>query len=317
MDFFFLGGVIFLLVFVIGPMAFTAVKTRRIEATLPPCGQFIDVDGARIHYLEKGSGPVILMIHGLGGNLRNFTHSMVTPLADEFRVIAIDRPGSGYSTRAPDAPASIVRQGEQVAGFIRALKLERPLIVGHSMGGAVALALALDHPQLVGGLALLAPVSHIQNPAPPPFQPLLIESTLLRRMVAWTVAMPLSLMQRDSVLAVLFGPDPCAPDMDIKGGGLLALRPRNFYSASSDLVAANHSIGSMVERYSELSVPVSVLFGTADRVLDWRRHGQALAEKVAGLQLTCIEQGGHMLPISHAQHCVDWIREMAREAKDK
>lgn len=95
---------------------FTALIARRVERALPPGGRFIDIDGARIHYIERGSGPItLLMVHGLGGNALNYTHSLVERLAPAFRVIVMERPGSGYSTRAAGAAAGPIAQAETVA----------------------------------------------------------------------------------------------------------------------------------------------------------------------------------------------------------
>src|SRR5687768_2438886 len=89
--------------------AFTLAETRRVQRLVPPDGGFIEVEGARLHVLDRGTGQPIVLIHGLGGQLRNF-HRLVDNLAEEFRVIAVDRPGSGYSTAAPGAPANLRAQ---------------------------------------------------------------------------------------------------------------------------------------------------------------------------------------------------------------
>src|SRR5215469_3242811 len=129
-----------------GLALYTWHVARRVECALPPQGRFIDIDGARIHYLDEGSGPAVLLIHGLGGQMRNFTHSLTGKLKNEFRVIVLDRPGSGYSTRPGNASAAIGTQAHTISRFIEALGLEKPLVVGHSLGGAISLALALNHP---------------------------------------------------------------------------------------------------------------------------------------------------------------------------
>ena len=159
---------------VAGLMLFSGWTARRVEAALPPLGRFVDVDGCRIHYLEQGSGPTLLLIHGLSGNMRNFAHSLVERLKDKYRIILVDRPGSGYSTRPRRASATIRAQADTMARFIEALRLERPLVVGHSLGGAIALSLALNHPEKVAGLALLAPATHPQPQVPSAFRGLAV-----------------------------------------------------------------------------------------------------------------------------------------------
>jgi pimeloyl-ACP methyl ester carboxylesterase len=284
---------------------------RQVESALPPQGRFIDIGGARIHYLDEGSGPVILLIHGLGGQMRNFTHSLTGKLKGEFRVIALDRPGSGYSARPADASAAIGAQANAVAGFIEAMGLEEPLVVGHSLGGAIALALALNHPGRAGALALIAPLTQPQETVPEPFRGLAIRSPALRRIIAWTLATPLSIARRQVVLETLFGPEAVPADFATKGGGLLSLRPKSFYAASTDLMAVPEDLPGLNERYRSVSIPVGVLFGTGDRILDYRTHGEGLLAQVPGLDLELAEGGGHMLPISTPDRCAKFIVRMA------
>jgi len=119
----------------IGLALFSAWTARRVEKLLPPPGRFIDVDGATLHYLDEGSGPPLLLIHGLAGQTRVFTHSLLDRLTSEHRVIILDRPGSGYSTRPARASAAVSAQAATIARFIEAIGVEQPLVVGHRCCG--------------------------------------------------------------------------------------------------------------------------------------------------------------------------------------
>ena len=302
-----LGALVLLLVAL---AAFTAWTARRVEAAVPPIGQFVEAGGATIHYVERGRGPTLLLIHGLAGHARLFTHSLVERLADDFRVVVIERPGSGYSTRARGAAAGPRADAAVVAAFIEALDLGRPLLVGHSLGGAVSLATALEHPQVVGGLALIAPLTHPMDEVPEVFRPLDIPSSIVRRLVAWTLATPLSMRRSERTLEVLFGPEPVPHDFAVAGGGLLALRPQQIISASTDLVAAPKDMPWLHERYATIGVPVGILYGTGDRILDHRLHGEGMRERIPRLQLELIE-GGHMLPLTQPDRVAAFVRESA------
>jgi pimeloyl-ACP methyl ester carboxylesterase len=297
-----------------GLAIFAAWTTRRVEKALPPRGSFIEVDGSRIHYLDEGSGPPLVMVHGLGGQMHNFTHSLLDRLKNNHRVIILDRPGCGYSTRPRNASAALAAQAKTIAGLIEKLGLEQPLIVGHSLGGAIALMLALEHPEKIGGLALLAPATHAGKTVPPMFRGIYVRSKVMRRLVAWTLAIPMSITNRELVLGTVFGPGAVPADFAIKGGGLLTLRPRSYVAASADLIAAIEGLQHMPARYGDLTVPVGVLFGTNDLLLDHAVHGGGLVEKYAGAHIELIEDGGHMIIITAADHCADFIARMARRA---
>jgi pimeloyl-ACP methyl ester carboxylesterase len=294
-----------------GLVIFTAITARRVEKALPPRGQFIDVAGARIHYLDKGVGPAIVILHGLGGQMGNFTYALLERLTDEFRVILMDRPGSGYSTRAPGATGRLTEQAAIVAEFISKLGLDRPLLVGHSLGGAIALGVALDHPEVVKGLALVAPLTHVPKDVPAPFRAMDIKSDLLRWLVAWTVATPIGIRRGKAILDAIFSPDHAPEDFPIRAGGILGLRPRSFFNTSSDMRAVNHDLAAMVARYASLRVPVRILYGTSDEVLSHQKHGESMKGKSSMVSLELVP-GGHMLPITAPDLTATFIKASAR-----
>ncbi len=307
------SALIALVVIVAGLVSFSAFTAWRVEKALPPRGKFVDVDGARIHYLEKGAGPAIVMVHGLGGQSGNFAFGVVEQLANEFRVVVIDRPGAGYSTRESDESAKLPAQAAQVANFIRALGLERPLLVGHSLGGAIALGAALDFPEAVSGLALVAPLTQLPAEVPEMFRPLDVKSRFLRWVIAWTVGVPIGILKGPGIVKRIFAPEKVPADFAIRGGGFLSLRPWNFYNVSTDLVASGPGLPGMVARYGSVRVPVGILYGTSDEVLDYRVHGERTKEQIVNCRLKLVD-GGHMLPVTAPEVTAGFIREEVRRA---
>lgn len=289
---------------------FTWRTTHKIEAALPPTGRFVDVPGARLHVVERGNGPAVLLVHGLSGQLANFDYGMIEPLSRDFRVIAVDRPGAGYSTRQPGAAADLRAQADTLAALIDQLGLHKPLVVGHSLGGAISLALATYHPDRVGGLALIAPLTHPPEAVSPVFQAMAVQSAFVRKLIAWTLVIPMSIRRREQVMNIVFGPDAVPADFPTRGGGLLALRPSHFIGASEDLLGVAHSLPPLLPRYSDLRVPVSILFGREDRILDYRMNGEAFVAKLPSARLTLVS-GGHMLPVTAVQTSVDFVRDAA------
>lgn len=294
------------------------LATRRIaaeaERRVPASGRFVEVGGNRIHYVEAGQGRPIVFLHGLGGQLHHFRHPLFDRLSGDFRVIALDRPGSGYSSRAPGFGGRLSEQARVVAGFIDALGLEKPLIVGHSLGGAVALALALDHPRKTAGLALLSPVTHRQDGVPPEFAPLAIRSPLKRRLLAHTIAIPAALRHAPQTLAFVFGPQPASPDYAVAGGGLLGLRPVHFEATVIDFLALEDELGRYEAKLEQIDVPVGVLFGTADRVINHAEHGLPLAGRIKAFELELLEGVGHMPQFVAPDRVEAFVRRMAERA---
>ena len=304
--------IIWLLILLVGTTIaglvwFTWKTRRQVETAVPPRGQFIEISTGRLHYVDKGDGPAIVMIHGLGAQLGNFDYALVDALSSTHRCIAIDRPGMGYSDRPDDAPANPRAQAAYVAEAIDKLGLDRPLIVGHSLGGAIAVCLARDFPQKTRGLALLAPLTRGGDAPSPAFASLGIKSDMMRKALAWTLATPLGMRNVDMVFNLVFGPDPVPRDYSTRGGGLLGLRPGSFFNTSRDYVSSMADIKWMRASYGDLQVPMAVLYGEDDRILSVETQGRKLVADHPEIALDVIP-GGHMLPLTHPDACVDFIR---------
>jgi pimeloyl-ACP methyl ester carboxylesterase len=280
---------------------------REAEALVPAEGQFVDVAGARLHYIDEGQGPAIVMIHGLAGQLRNFSYAMLERLTADHRVILVDRPGSGYSTADPGTTPGLIAQGAMIAELIAKLGLDRPLVVGHSMGGAVALALALDHPELVRGIGLIAPLTQLQDTVPDSFRGLALVPQSARLFFAQTIGTPLSKLTGRHTLGMVFAPEIPPEDFGIRGGGLLSQRPAAIATASAELFGANADLKLMVPRYADLRVPTSILFGRQDQILDPGLHGHRTAAIIPDAKIDTIA-GGHMLPITVPDATVRFVR---------
>lgn len=293
----------------------TQITRLWIEARIPRDGEVLEINGTELHYRDLGHGQPIVLIHGLSGQMRNFAPTLVDQLAVGHRVIMIDRPGSGYSAPLVGARNTLAGQADVISGLIAALDLDMPLIVGHSLGGAVALNLALDHPDQVGVLALIAPVTQPRAVASSSaFTAMSINSDGLRRFVSLTFATPLGLFIFNRSARSVFAPEAMPDDFGIAGGSMLAIRPTSYFFAGSDMVALRETLPDMAARYPSLQMPVGILFGTADQVVSPAQHGGPLRDAVAGATLTQIA-GGHMIIYTSPDAVTDWILDQEGQRK--
>lgn len=287
---------------------------RKVEKALPPAGRITDVTGGKIHFVSRGEGRPIVMIHGLAGHLQNFTYATTGDLEGDFRTIALDRPGSGYSERDSHEQARIPVQARMIAEWLEAEGIEKPLIVGHSLGGAVSLALALNYPEKISGLALVAPLAVLPDQGANVFAALSLPNPLVRRLVAETIAVPASIRRGAATLAVVFGPNKAPADFPIRGGGVLGMRPRAFMAASTDFNAVDLDMPALTARFGELKMPVGVLYGDGDRILDHRLHLDALRSAIPQLDEEVLPGVGHMVQISMPDRTESFIRRMAAKS---
>lgn len=281
-------------------------REARAIADHPPQGDFVEVDGTRIHFLRRGSGPELVLIHGAGGNLRDFTFSFLDRAARHFAVTAFDRPGLGYSGRARGVPTGgLARRAEtlaQQAGLLRgaadALGIRAPVVLGHSFGGSVALAWALldrETPSLASARAIV-PVAAATHPWE---GGLGARYTIGGTRLGGVLLLPaLSAWAPDSriakAIASSFGPQPAPAGYQGHIGGRLTLRRASFRANVRQVNTLRPQMVAMAERYGEIEVPVEVVHGTRDGVTPIEVHGAPLAAALPDARLTALEGVGHM-----------------------
>jgi pimeloyl-ACP methyl ester carboxylesterase len=296
-----------------GLVLFASFSNKKAEQYLPPSGQFAKLKTARVHYVDQGQGPVLVLVHGLAGNLHNFTYAVSTPLSENYRVISVDRPGCGYSTRDSQADASLEAQADTLVELLDHLNIESAVFVGHSLGGAISLAAAQRHPARITALALIAPLTHMPEETLPVFKALDIASPSVRQFVGWTFAIPGTLYRMSKSLKIIFGPEKAPRDFAIRGGGIMALKPQTFITASSDIQNVAWSMPNIEAAYASMTTPVHVLYGREDRILSAKLNGEDLPQRLSGTQLTLIS-GGHMLPVTQAEVTCQFISGVAGKA---
>ena len=290
-------------------VVWSAYVSRGIARMIPADGQRAEVAGVDFHYVDLGprDAPAILMIHGILSNWRIFTYALAPAMARDHRVVAIDRPGWGYS-RLTGKRLDIAEQAEAIAALIDRLGLERPLVVGHSMGGAVSLALALAHPDKVRGLALIAPYTQPIERPPEPLKGYAVPAPL-RAPLAWTLAIPIAMRSGKARTVDVFHPDTVPADFAVRGGGALAITPAGFRSGTYEMGMAKRAMDAQAPRYGELKLPVAILYAHGDALLDPELHGTDTAAAIRGAEVELVE-GGHMLPVTQPALVEAWLRRV-------
>ena len=268
---------------------------RQTERRQPPQGKFVTVDGVRLHYLEQGAGPPIVLIHGNVVTAEDFRLSgLLDRLAENHRVIAFDRPGYGYSDRPRTKIWTARAQALHLLSALEAVGMEQPLIVAHSWGTLVALHMALEEPDRVAGLVLMSgyywPTLRLDAPlASGPAIPLFGD------IMRFTVSPALGRLTAPLVLKKMFAPAKVPPAFRSWFRGGMGLRPSQIRASAADAALMPIEAARLAPRLTEVRGLALVLAGTEDKVVSFESHTGRLARELMGGQVHAVEGVGHMV----------------------
>lgn len=283
-----------------------SAREAAANMAFPPSGEFLTVDGLRLHYEIKGQGPDLVMIHGASGSLRDLTFSLRDQLTDRYRVIVIDRPGLGHSDALPET--SLLAQARTIKAGVAQLGVTDPVVLGQSYGGAVALAWALD-----GGPRALVLVGSPSMPWPGKLDPWYrVTSNAVGRAFAIPLAsayVPESYVR--TATAAVFAPDPVPPGYEAHLGTALTLRRQTLAANTAQVNALRAELVTMEPRYPRLTLPVELIHGTEDTIVPLNIHSAPLSQLLPNDTLTVIPGAGHMPHHAHAQVVIDAIDRAA------
>jgi len=293
-------------------------REARWEATWPPEGQIIVVGGVRVHVVVMGEGPDLVLIHGASASLREFTFSLMPRLATRYRVIAFDRPGHGFTERMPGYGSVWERDAETPAeqaallsAAAAALGAERPLVLGHSYGAAVAMAWALDHPA-----AGVIDVAGATQPWPGElgFTYDVVGSRLGGAVVPLFAAGVLSEGYIDRATESVFAPQSPPEGYRAHIGPELAVRRDTIRANYKQVNTLYPAVEAMAARYPGLDLPLEIVHGDADLSVPLAVHSIPLSRQVPGANLVALEGVGHMPHHSAEDEVVAAIDRAARRA---
>jgi pimeloyl-ACP methyl ester carboxylesterase len=287
----------------VGALALLALLTQVgivvIERRYPVRGQAIKVDDATINLVDIGvddpDRPPLLLIHGASSNLEAMRHPLGDLLAAQgHRVLLVDRPGHGWSRRThieDSTPAIQARMLNQALGKIG---VETVILVVHSWSGALGARMALDFPERVAGLVMLAPVTHPWRGGVGRYNKV-VTTPLLGPLLAHTITLPLGLALLDPGARGVFLPQPMPEDFVDRSATALLLRPREFLANAHDLVTLKLAVMEQMQRYGDIRCPVTVISGEADRTVFTDVHSRPFAKVVAQTRLIVLPDLGHMV----------------------
>jgi len=268
---------------------------RAANARFPAEGRFIEDGGVRLHVREAGreGAPRLLLIHGASSNLLELWGPLAAEFAPLHRVIAYDRPGMGHSTRNGRDAHTLAAQARCAARVIKETGDGPVLVAAHSLGAAVALRLALDHPRLVAGLVLIAPACN-PYPGKPAWWARLSATPALGDIFCGLLIPWLGPLMSTASVANNFWPSPTPVNYANEAGLPLIFRPRAFRASALDVCASKREFAAQQPRYGELFTPAIIITAEKDRIVSPKRHARALAADLPAAELVIAPDAGHM-----------------------
>lgn len=261
-------------------------------AAYPPEGQLLEVNGSTMHAITRGEGIDVVLIHGSSGSVRDYTFALLPELARRYRVTAIDRPGMGWSSEIDDSTELPV-QAKQILATTTQLGIEKPIVVGQSYGGAVALSWAVNFPDDIAALVT------VSAPSRPWTTGLGTYYSILSHPLGQLFAVPLlcafiSPRKVKSEIEGVFRPQTAPKGYSDHFGPGMTLRRAALRSNALHRHALLSEIELLCQDYGNIDIPTEIIHGTADPTVTANPHADYLAQKIPHAHLTLLEGVGHM-----------------------
>jgi pimeloyl-ACP methyl ester carboxylesterase len=287
---------------VVAALALLAVITQAgvlaVQRAYPAQGRIVEVEGATLHVVDivprEAAGPPIVMIHGASSNLEVMRRPLGDALARNHRVILIDRPGHGWSTRAREEDSTPEIQAKMIGEALEKLGVASAILVVHSWSGALGARMALDDPARVAGLVMLAPVTHPWRGGVGWYNHA-VTMPVIGRLLAYTVTLPLGYFLTEPGARGVFLPQ-VMPEGYLKDTATpLLLRPREFIANARDLVTLKAAVAEQAPRYAAIKTPTVVISGEVDKTVSTNIHSRPFTASVPNAKLIVLAGVGHMV----------------------
>ena len=280
------------------------------ELTHRPVGQFVAIDGLRLHYLRKGSGQPVVFLHGNDGLLQDFMVSVIDRAAKGYQAIAMDRPGHGYSERPWFEVATAEVQARIIHKALQKLGIKKPILVGHSWSGALVLAYALRYPDDLNGIVLLSGVAYDNPRLKPKTSDFLLQLPIIGDLLAPLYAIS-ERRELTQTLEEAFAPGQ-APGWYVDTCASLMLRPDQIKAYAQDQVTIRGTVRALSPHYQELRLPMVIVTGDQDKNVPPEQHAYLLSSAVAQADLVVLPGAGHYIELTRPRVVMDAIDKIAK-----
>jgi len=283
---------------------------NKAERDNPPVGRFLDVNGVRLHYVERGTGDAVVLLHGNGSMIQDFESSGLIDLAaKDFRVVVFDRPGFGHSERPRGTVWTPDAQAELIKAALTQLGVSRAIILGHSWGASVAVAMGLKYPDLVRGLVLASGYYY------PTIRPDVVAMgapalPIVGDFLSQTISPLLSRAIWPLMLKKIFGPKS-VPTKFQAFPKEMALRPSQIRASASEAALMIPDAFALRGKYADLQVPTVIIAGEDDKLIDIDSQSARLHDDVSQSTIRRIAGNGHMIQQTATDEVMSAIREVA------
>jgi pimeloyl-ACP methyl ester carboxylesterase len=270
------------------------LMARRTERRHTPRGAFLEVDGVRLHYSDRGEGSPVVLIHGNAVTGDDWdTSGVAEQLLRSHRVIIFDRPGFGYSERPRGHLWTAAQQAELLHKALTQLGVERPVVVGHSWGTIVALALAQHHRVDVAALVLLSGY-YFWTLRPDALMVVPGALPVLGDVLRYTISPLLGWLQMPLLKWAMFSPARVPARFQAEYSPAMALRPSQIRATSMDGALMIPGALALRRDYKDLTLPVAIIAGDGDKVV-FKRRSEQLRDTIPGSVLQIVNGAGHMV----------------------
>jgi len=282
---------------VAGALTISAIVNRliakRAERNNPPRGKFVEVNGVRLHYIERGDGEPLVLLHGNGSMIQDFVSSgLLEKAAHKYRVIVFDRPGFGFSDRprltiwTPEAQAELIHKA------LRQIGISHAVVLGHSWGASVAIALALRDPALVSRLVLASGYYYptVRGDVLFSWQAIPVIGDIL----SYTLSPILARVMWPALMKKIFGPS-VVPKKFAGFPKEMALRPSQLRASAAESALMVPAAFASRKDYAALTMPVAIIAGEDDKLVDTDKQSARLHQDITQSTLRRVPGVGHMV----------------------